>query len=84
MIAALVLIFASLASWLISYLPAGPDLGEGVTDLITGGVSFLKSLDKLIPLTIEIGAVTVFLTYEIAKMAFRSVEWIFNKVRGAG
>lgn len=77
-------IFKDLVAFLISAIPAGPNIPDAAGDLIRGGVGFFKTLHWLIPVTTEGIVIVIMLTYIVAKIAFRGLVFVYRNIRGGG
>ena len=82
MIGALIAIFSNVAAWLISLLPAGPTIPESAGDLIRNSVAFLKGLNLLLDIPVELTVLTSIFVYLIAKAGFKGAVWVYKIIRG--
>jgi len=82
MFKALITIFSGIASWLIGLLPAGPSIPNAAGDLIRGGVAFFKSLYLILPVELEGKVIIIMLSWFVAKIAFRGMVWVYQRIRG--
>jgi len=80
MLGALIEIFAAATAWLIGFLPAGPDSSAGPTDLIRGAVGFVKALDVIVPIDVELAAIGAIVIWLIAKASFRGTVWAYKRI----
>lgn len=80
MLGALIAIFSASLTFVISYLPTGSDIPASAGDLIRNGVGFIKSLAMLIPVNIELGCIAAVIGWQVAKAAFRAVDWVYRRI----
>jgi len=80
MLGALISIFALVVTWLLSFLPEGPDFPSTVADMIQGAIGFIKALDLIVPVDVELAAITAIIVWQIAKAGFRGAAWAYKRI----
>jgi len=84
MIYALLTVIAGIVGWLISFLPPGYGMPSGASDLLIQGMAFVRSMDLLIDVDVEVTVLTSIIVWEISKAVFHAVVWAYDKIRGSG
>jgi len=75
--------WAALVGQMISFLPEGPTLTAD-TSLLVDAVSFLKGINLLINVPLELTIITTVFLFEMYFLGFKAATWIYNKIRGSG
>lgn len=83
MLNALIEIFAFVVGLLVSLIPVGPDIPAFVGAFIFDVVGFAKGMEVLVGTSHALICISIITVYEVGMAGFRSVVWVYNRIRGA-
>jgi len=76
--------FFNFLNLFVYLLPDVPELPSGLDSAISNLASIISPLNSVFPLANLFVILSIILIFEATIFAFKTFNWIYNKIRGAG